>query len=364
VHALGALGIGADALGGFHRVEQIVLRGDGGRHVELGWPAHPTFPAHGITARRDLLDAVVLERAVEAGATLLAGHEALAPVVDRGFARGVVAARPDGSSAELRSRYLVVADGANSRFGRALGTARERTWPYATAIRNYFASPLHDAPTIEIALDLTDREGTAITGYGWVFPLGDGTVNVGALVVSTSKEFRAVNTTHLLDEYATSVAERWRIDPAAPLAAPSSGRVPMGGSVGPTAGPTWLVVGDAAGSANPWIGAGIEYAYETGRLAGDVLDEALRDDASTALQRYPAMLADAYGTYFQLGRLVDRVAGRPAVMRRLARSLPRHPALAAHVVRIAANELRPGLAGPAELAYRAAGALSRIAPRA
>ena len=51
----------------------------------------------------------------------------------------------------------------------------------------------------------------------------------------------------------------------------------MGGSVGPKAGPTYLVVGDAAGSVNPFNGEGIDYAYETGRMAAEVLHEALDD---------------------------------------------------------------------------------------
>ena len=322
------------------------------------------FPAYGLVARRDRLDQLVADHAVAAGADLLDGYEAIAPIVERGFVRGVVVRRSDGTTTELRARYLVVADGANSRFGRALGTSRERTWPYATAIRNYFASPLHDTAAIELTVDLIDRNGASITGYGWVFPLGDGTVNVGAGVVSTAKEFRAINTTHLLERFAIDIAERWQIRPDAPLGSPASGRVPMGGSVGPTAGPTWLVIGDAAGSANPFVGAGIEYAYETGRIAGDVLDEAIREKNATVLQRYPAILAETYGTYFKVGRLFDRVAGRPSLMNRISRTVTKRRSIAEQAVRLATNELRPSLAGPAEVAYRVAGAISRVAPRA
>jgi geranylgeranyl reductase family protein len=363
VHELTAMGVDADALGGFQRIDRIRLTGRG-NHVEIGWPSHPVFPTYGLVARRDRLDELVAERAVAAGAILLDGYEALTPIVDRGFVRGVVVRQSDGSTTEMLARYLVVADGANSRFGRALGTARERTWPYATAIRNYFASPLHDTPAIELTVDLTDRNGLSITGFGWVFPLGDGTVNVGTGVVSTAKEFRAINTTHLLEQFATDIAERWQIEPGSPLGAPASGRVPMGGSVGPAAGPTWLVIGDAAGSANPFVGAGIEYAYETGRIAGDVLDEALREGNSTVLQQYPALLQQAYGTYFKLGRLFDRFAGRPALMHRMSRTVTKRRSLAGHAVRVATNELRPSLAGPPELVYRAAGAMIRFAPRA
>ena len=363
VHELSAMGVDAGALAGFQRIDRIRLTGRGS-HVEIGWPSHPVFPAHGLVARRDRLDELVADRAVAAGATLLDGHEAITPIVERGFVRGVVVRRPDGSNTEIRARYLVVADGANSRFGRALGTSRERTWPYATAIRNYFSTPLHDTTVIELTVDLTDRNGISITGFGWVFPLGDGTVNVGTGVVSTAKEFRAINTTHLLEQFAAGIAEQWQIEPETPLGAPASGRIPMGCSVGPTAGPTWLVIGDAAGSANPFLGTGIEYAFETGRIAGDVLDEALRENNATVLQRYPAVLADDYGTYFKIGRLFDRFAGRPAMMNRISRTVTKRSSLAGHAIRVATNELRPSLAGPPELAYRVAGAISRVAPRA
>ena len=255
----------------------------------------------------------------------------------------------------MRARYLVVADGANSRFGRALGTSRERTWPYATAIRNYFASPLHDTPAIELTVDLTDRNGMSITGYGWVFPLGDGTVNVGAGVVSTAKEFRAINTTHLLEQFATDIAERWRIEPDAPLGAPASGRVPMGGSVGPTAGPTWLVIGDAAGSANPFVGAGIEYAYETGRIAGDVLDEALRENNATVLQRYPAVLARELRHVLQ-----DRASLRP-VRRSAGDDAP--PLADGHEAELARRPRRsPGHQRAATVARRPARARATASP--
>jgi menaquinone-9 beta-reductase len=363
VHELITMGVGAGDLAAFHRIDRVRLTGRGNL-VEIGWPSHPVFPSYGLVARRDRLDDLIAGRAMDAGADLLVGYEAIAPIVHRGFVRGVVVRAPDGSTIELHARYLLVADGANSRFGRTLGTSRERTWPYATAIRNYFTSELHDTAAIELTVDLTDRNGTSITGFGWVFPLGDGTVNVGTGVVSTAKEFKAINTTHLLERFATQVAERWGIDPGAPLGAPASGRVPMGGSVGPTAGPTWLVVGDAAGSANPFVGAGIEYAYETGRIAGDVLDEALRENNATVLQRYPAVLAETYGTYFKIGRLFDRIAGRPALMNRLSRTVTKRSSIADHALRLATNELRPSLAGPAELAYRVAGAVSRVAPRA
>lgn len=363
VDELHRLDIDAEDLAPFHRVDRLRLVAHG-RSIERPWPQHPWLPRHGYVARRDLLDQLVAQRALERGAVVLEGHEAVAPLVERGFVRGASVTGPDGRELELRARYLVVADGANSRFGRALGTFRHRTWPYATAIRGYWHSGRHDEPVLESVLDLVGPDDEPLTGYGWVFPLGDGTVNVGVGVVSTSQQFRAVNTTHLLTRFAHEVAGRWALDPDAPLEPPLSGRIPAGGSVGPSAGPAHLVVGDAAGAANPLTGAGIEYALATGRIAGDVLDEALREHDATALQRYPEILHHTYGAYFKVGRLLDRFAGRPAVVGRFARAVVRWPSVADTAIRIGVNELRPRRGGRAEMVYRAARAMSRIAPEA
>jgi geranylgeranyl reductase family protein len=362
VHQLDEMGL-TDDLTRFHRF--VGLRATGmGRALELEWPEHPVFPSYGYVVRRRELDTLVARNAVAAGATLLEGHDALLPIVDRGFVRGAVVQPPEGDPIEVRARYVVVADGANSRFGRALGTFRTREWPYGTAIRTYWSSPRHDEPWIESALDVKDRNGNPMPGYGWIFPVGDGTVNIGVGLLSTFRDFKTVNTTTLLDAYARQVADRWEIDPDTPECKATSGRIPMGGSVGPKAGPTYLVIGDAAGSVNPFNGEGIDYAYETAHLAADVLHEALVEGDPTALQLYPKLLDEDYGEYFKVARLFARVIGHPALMRELTRVGMHSRTLMEWVLRIMANLLRPDELGPAEAAYMAAAKLVKLAPNA
>ena len=347
----------------YHRFAGLRATGMG-RELELEWPSHPVYPQHGYVVRRRDLDQFVAANATRAGATILEGHEAVRPLVERGFVRGATVLNGDGSPIDLRAEYTIVADGANSRFGRALGTFRTREWPYGTAIRTYWTSPRHADPWIESALDVKDRNGNPMPGYGWIFPVGDGTVNIGVGLLSTFRDFKSVNTTHLLDSYAHQIAERWEIDAAHPDGRPVSGRIPMGGSVGPKAGPTYLVVGDAAGAVNPFNGEGIDYAYETARMAADVIHGALVDDDATALQRYPKLLQDEYGQYFKVARLFARVIGRPTLMRELTRVGMHSRTLMEWVLRIMANLLRPDEIGPAEAAYKAAAAIVRLAPSA
>jgi geranylgeranyl reductase family protein len=331
--------------------------------LELPWPDHPRFPSYGFVVRRRELDQMVADQAVKAGATFWSASEAVAPVVEDGIVRGAAVRRDHGAATErVHARYLLVADGANSRFGRALGTSRRRSYPLGMAIRGYFTSPYHDEPWIESHLDLRDREGHHLPGYGWVFPVGDGTVNVGVGLLSTFQGWKSVNTSKLMDAFVATAPARWGIRPETACGPPTGGKLPTGGSVLPKVGPTWLVAGDAAGSINPFNGEGIAYAYETGRLAADVLDVAIATGDGLALRRYPERLNEEYGLYFRVARLFVRAIGNPAVMRELTRVGMQSRPLMEWVLRIMANLLRPEELGPAEVSYRAIERIVSAAP--
>jgi geranylgeranyl reductase family protein len=331
--------------------------------LELEWPRHPEYPPYGYVVPRRHLDEMVAEAAVKAGATLWQATEAVAPLVEGGLVVGARVKRKDaGAMEDIRGRYLLVADGANSRFGRALGTARARRYPLGMAIRGYYRSPDHDQDWIESHLDLRDRKGDALPGYGWIFPVGDGTVNVGVGLLSTFRDWKGVNTSHLMEAFVEMAPAHWGLSPETATCAPTGGRLPMGNSVEPSAGPTWLVVGDAAGAINPFNGEGIAYAYETGRIAAEILDEALRTGDGLVLSRYPARLDNAYGLYFRVARVFVRAIGNPLVMRELTRVGMRSRSLMEWVLRIMSNMLRPDELGPAEAAYKVVERLVAFGP--
>jgi geranylgeranyl reductase family protein len=367
VHQLQEMGLGA-RLASCHRFDGLRATGHG-MVLELPWPSHPTFPSHGYVVRRRELDEFVAANAVEAGATLCTGVEAVAPVWEGGVLVGAaVRDKAAGTTTEVRARYVVVAEGANAAFGRQLGSRRDKAYPQGMAIRGYYRSPRHAEGWIESALDLRDRNGHSLPGYGWVFPVGDGTINVGIGLLSTFKHYRDVNTTRLLDEYVATAPAYWDISPEAAVGKPTGGRLPMGGSVGPKVGPGWLLVGDSAGTVNPFNGEGIDYAYETGRMAAEAIDDALLAGAAGAAGAGPVLTAYAerlereFGLYFKVARLFAQLIGRPALMRELTRVGLRSRSLMEWVLRIMANLLRPDELGPAEAAYKAAAGLARLVP--
>ncbi len=362
VTQLRAMGLEEKIAANHHRYDGLRCIAHG-TTLELQWPDHPVHPSHGYVVRRRDLDTMVAEEAAARGATLLQGTEALRPILRDGLLRGaVVKDKATGDERELHARYVVIADGSLSRFGRALGNQRDKRVVQGTAIRSYFESPMHADPWIESALDVRDRNGDALPGYGWIFPCGDGTINVGIGLLSTFRGWKDVNTTKLMYEWASTLPEHWGIDPDAMLGKATSGRLPMGGSIHPKCGPTWLLVGDAAGSINPFNGEGIDYAYETGRMAADLIDEALVTGTAMPLARYPDLLEEEYGLYFRVARAFAVVIGQPALMQQLTRVGVQSRSLMEWVLRIMANLLRPDELGPAEAAYRAVAAIARIVP--
>ncbi len=366
VAQLQAMGLESEVATGHHRYEGLRSMAFG-RMIEMKWPAVNGMPSYGFTITRHDLDELVATNAEKAGAELWQGAEAVAPLeavgeLGRSRAGGaVVADKARGTTSEVRARCVVVADGSLTRFGRALGTARMKTWPQGMAIRGYFSSPRHDDTFIESHLDIRDKGGEVVPGYGWIFPLGDGRVNVGIGLLSTSERWKGVNTTKLMSDFVGFAPRSWCISAETALSEPTGGRLPMGLAVGPRVGPDWVVVGDAAGSINPFNGEGIAYGYETGRMAAEAIAATLSTSSLEGLGGYEEQLQAAYGRYYAVARAFVKAIGNPKIMRACVRSGMYVPPVMEWMLRIMANLTRPEAAGPPELIYAGLDALARWA---
>ncbi|MFZ1063621.1 MAG: geranylgeranyl reductase family protein [Acidimicrobiales bacterium] len=341
-----------------------------GASLEMNWPEHPKFPNYGYTITRFNLDGLVAEHAQSQGATVLNGVEVLglldaSPAPDHALkgARGVVVKEKDtGTLAELRARYVVVADGQNSRVGRELGVTRNKAWPMGMALRGYYTSARHDEPWIDSHLDIRDPQGKVVPGYGWIFPLGDGRVNVGVGLLSTGGAWKGVNTTKLQEYFVAQTAEAWGLNDETCCGPATGGRLPMGLALGPHVGANTLTIGDAAGAVNPFNGEGIAYGYETGRLAASVLGEALVANDDSLLAHYDELLDEAYGDYYKVARAFVRVISEPRILSACVGAGLRIEPLMKQLLEIMANLMSNDRNGPAEVGYRALVRLADVIP--
>ena len=317
--------------------------------IELPWPELSSFPGVGLVMPRDRFDHLLVQRAVKAGARLLEATEAVAPAIIDGWVQGADV-RPAGERGadptRIRARFVVAADGAAGRFARPAGVRRDASRPLGIAARRYFRTPYHPGPWFESWLDLWDGE-MLLPGYGWLFPVAGGRINLGAGLLNTFTHFEDVSAQQLFQAFERMLPASWELSEDTAEGRLLSGPLPMSFNRAPQAVPGMLVVGDAAGAVNPFNGEGIAYAMETAKIAAELLTEALVNGRPGLASRYPQVLRDTYGRYFFIGRQFAKVIGNPAVMGTATRFLLPNRRVMAFALRVMGN-LTDGRDGDAQ----------------
>jgi geranylgeranyl reductase family protein len=289
-----------------HTVSQGLRAHGFGQTLLLPWPGG-TLPSWGSAVARTELDDHLRTTAIKAGAVAIDGARAV-DVRREGDRVAAVVFRSGSETYEIECQRLVVADGVRSPLGKVLGRVWHRDTVYAVAGRSYITSEMSDDPWISSHLELRGEDDEILSGYGWIFPLGNGEVNLGVGSLATSKRPAEVAIKPLMQHYADERREDFQL--SGELRAPTSALLPMGGAVSNVAGPNWALIGDAAACVNPLNGEGIDYGLESGRLLAEVLAE------GHDLERmWPALLSDEYGEAFSIAR---RLAGLVTVPRVLS----------------------------------------------
>jgi menaquinone-9 beta-reductase len=369
VKQLVKLGVDTSEKAGWLRNKGLRVIG-GGIRLELDWPDLASFPNYGLTRTRLDFDQLLATRATDVGAVLKTNTNVTAPVLDRsGRVVGVKASGPGDEPVEYRAPLVIAADGVSGRLPLALGLAKREDRPLGVAVRRYYRSPLrHDDDYLESWLELRSKEGgdKLLPGYGWIFGLGDGRVNVGLGVLNSSVAFGKTNYRTMLTEWLSTTPPEWQMNDEAYAEGPIQGAaLPMGFNRVPHYTRGVLLVGDCGGMVNPFNGEGIAYAMESGELAAEIAVQALSrpagPDRERAFAGYPAELKARYGGYYRLGNLFVKLIGNPQVMRVATKHGMPHPMLMRFVLKLLANLTDPR---GGDAMDRIINALTRVAPAA
>ncbi len=320
----------------------------GGLRLHLDWPELTTFPSYGLVRPRADLDALLALQAVKAGAMLHEHTAVTEPVFDRaGRVAGVAATKgPDKRPVFYRAPVVLSCDGVSGKLARQLGLHRNDKRPMGVAARRYYNSPRTHDDYLESWLEIWDGPpgddtSKLLPGYGWIFGMGDGTVNVGLGVLNSSASFQRTDYRAMLTRWLDGTPADWGLREANATGPTRGAGLPMGFNRTPHYTRGLLLVGDSGGSVNPFNGEGIPYAMESGKFAAEAVVAALGapegPQREHALRQYPVRMADEWGAYYRLGATFVKLIGRPAVMRACTRHGLPHPALMRFVLKLLAN---------------------------
>lgn len=324
-----------EAMGALERVERsgaaqlsgISVRAPSGDIIRGDFIASHGFRGfrdRGLSVRREVLDAILLDCAREAGARVSEGMR-VTDVVRDGTQR-VVGGRTltDGTAGEIRARLVIAADGLRSVIAHRLELAHALRWPRRLALVTHYTGVAEIGEHGEMHVERDGYVGIADVGRG---------VTTVALVVpaSRAREF---------SEDRAAFLDRWLL--ARPHLAPRFARAERVSPVvatGPFASharrawsPGAALVGDAADFFDPFTGEGIYAAMRGGEMLAESVREslaAMSPRASDApLAAYDAARRREFDGKWFVERVIGAVVGSAPLINRAARSLSARKAMA------------------------------------
>lgn len=287
---------------------------------------------------RVALDQALVDRAQAAGAVLDEGVriEALAR---EGAERVVVLGNRSGEAVSYEAPLVVAADGGQSTFTRTLGLVERPA--DAVAVRRYYEGVTGVPGRIQI-----HWEPTILPGYGWLFHMKDGRANVG-LGIQT-RRLAAIDRPlrHLLDVFVTeNPAAREALSVARPLGPAKGHPLRMDADRTRKVLDNLLVAGEAAGLVHPLTGEGIAPAMISGRIAAEVIADALAAGRFDALflAAYQRRVDREFKGFHRAARLLRFMMQRPALLTRQIRRARHDTELARLMVQVVLGDAHPGI---------------------
>ena len=299
------------------RMNGIVVRAPDGSQALGDYRAGHGYRAyrdHGLSVRREILDATLVAAARDAGARVDESAQVTGVVRnERGSVLGVHVRRPGGGSEELAAPVVVGADGLRSLVSRRLGLSRAWRWPRRIAIVAHYRG----------TLGITDRVELHVEHDGFV-----GIADVGAGVTTVAAVFPRQRAREFTGDAAGFLA-RWlaskphlagrfagaTLDGAARVAGPFASHARRAWAPGA------FLVGDAADFFDPFTGEGIYAGLRGGELLADHVVAALGSRPADAGRAYDDARRREFGGKWRVERLIGIGVASPVLMNRATRAM-------------------------------------------
>ena len=218
---------------------------------------------------------------------------------------GIKGINQKGQEEKIFSSIVLGCDGFNSIIAKKLNLYKMDMKHTALGIRCYFegVKGLTDQIELHFIKEINP-------GYFWIFPAGDGIVNVG---LGLSKKYIKKNKkdlVKLLDIVTQLNYFRDRFKSAKRLEKPKGWNLPMGSIHRKNHGDGFMLLGDAAGLIDPFTGEGIGNAMLSAKFAITVSKKAIemQDTSERSLSRYDKMVWKEIGPELQISTNLQKLA--------------------------------------------------------
>ncbi len=334
---LDRLGVLAEVMGkGPWKIDGVDLSSPAGQVVTAPF-SHLKGPyPFGLVVPRREFDFLIFQQAQKYSNLEILENWEVKDVIDQNGSIKGVKAQSEGQKREFSAKFLVGADGAYSVVARKTISRKQNFQQGAFGIRAYFRGVKDLTHRIEIHCDRA-----ILPGYGWVFPTGEDSANVGVGIASCHlKEKNIRNLFQTFVEGNPFVKERFR---EARMVENSlqGGPIPMGSLFRRRSRKNVLLVGDAGGFTDVLTGEGIYFALRTGECAAEAIHSALSspEKMEKAGQVYEGLWRNALPSReFLFGSLVQRLIVREFFLNRNIARAVKKPSMARDLASILCHQ--------------------------
>jgi menaquinone-9 beta-reductase len=301
----------------------------------------PITAEHGaLVIPRLVLDDIILRRATESGARF-ESHVNVSHVEP--LAAGARVHATDGRTFDARVAVI----GTGAAFGLLTRSGILRHQPKAMlAARAYYENlPREVDRSFQLRFD-----NVPMPGYGWVFPTGRTSANIG---VGFLPRRRSATAKEAFARFVDGRAARDLLMGARQSGPLKGYPIRVDFLTAPTFAEHTLLVGEAAGLVNPLTGEGIDYALESAAIAAEHLLGAFDSGFAVGwLPAYDRLLRDRFEKIFRFSEWIRDWYCRPPVLNMLVPLANGRPELRQLLANIVLGEREPRGYGPVTMLAR------------
>jgi geranylgeranyl reductase family protein len=202
---------------------------------------------------------------------------------------------------------IIAANGAHSQFSKKIGKIEVEHQHYCAGLRAYYKGieGLSEYNFIELHF-LKEF----LPGYFWIFPLPDGTANVGVGMRSDHVSSRKINLKNeMLSIIQTNPILKERFKNAELIDEIKGYGLPLGSKKRKISGERFMLVGDAASLIDPFTGEGVGNAMLSGKLAAEQAAKCISKNnfSGDEMKNYDKQINQLLGDELQLSYRLQKL---------------------------------------------------------